>query len=152
MTPGQRAFEAYAGSSGGRSLISGEKLAGWDGLPADIQRAWEAAASAGEARTEINGVTATRCQLGAQDPHHVALRYIWHHILPQVCGGKSTKSNLAELCDNCHYAVHRLMWDLAHGITPPREATGEQFTLANTGYQLAVQAGTAGKIPKESSG
>ena len=152
MTPGQRAFEAYAGISEGRSLIDGDKLPVWDNLPGDIQRAWEAAGRAGEPRTQVNGVTATACQFGGQEGHHTALRFVWHHILPQVCGGKSVKANLAELCDNCHYAVHRVMWDLAHGITPAKAATAQQFALASVGYNLAVQAGTQGKIPKESAG
>lgn len=103
------------------------------------------------AQTEINGVRASRCQFGEQLKHHTALRFVWHHILPQVCGGKSTTSNLAELCDNCHYAVHAIMYALSRGAAPDKRATEAQFTLANAGFQLAVQAGTAGKIPKESA-
>lgn len=101
------------------------------------------------AQVEINGVKASKCQAGAQLKHHTALRFVWHHILPQVCGGKSEAANLAELCDNCHYAVHEVLWGLAHGAPPSREATTVQFQLAKVGYDLAVAAGTQGKIPRE---
>ena len=154
-TPGQDAFEGYSGQAQGRSLIDGKQLPVWEMLPRDIQDAWEAAAAAVrgpvEAHTTIAGVKAVRCQFGAQEAHHPALRYVWHHILPQVCGGKSTKDNLAELCDNCHYAVHSVLYALSRGAAPAKAATADQFDLAEQGYRLAVAAGTQGKIPKESS-
>jgi len=148
-TPGQRAFEAYSGQAEGVSLIDGRQLPVWEMLPRDIQDAWEAAGGAGQARTEINGVTASKCQAGAQLLHHTALRFVWHHILPQVCGGKTETANLAELCDNCHYAVHQVMYALSRGAAPAKAATDKQFQLAKVGYDLAVAAGTAGKIPRE---
>ena len=155
-TPGQRAFEGYSGQAEGRSLVSGAELPVWEMLPRDIQDAWDAAAAAVrspvEAHTELAGVRATRCQFGDQEHQHTALRFVWHHILPQVCGGKTEKSNLAELCDNCHYAVHNVMYALSRGAAPAKAATQEQFMLAQTGYQLAVQAGTQNLIPKESAG
>lgn len=43
---GQVAFEAYCADTGGRSLVSGDRLPLWDKLPPAIQRAWEAAAEA----------------------------------------------------------------------------------------------------------
>jgi hypothetical protein len=46
VTPGQAAYDAYAGHTGGRSLISGAELPRWDRLPAAIKDAWEAAAAA----------------------------------------------------------------------------------------------------------
>jgi hypothetical protein len=152
---GREQYEAYRDKAQGRSLATGDRLPDWEGLPAVIRAAWGAAASVSDhprTMTEINGVTASTCQLGAQDADHTALRFVWHHILPQVCGGKSVTSNLAELCDNCHYAVHAMMWDMAHGAKPSEHGTDGQFNLAATGYQLAVKAGTAGKIPKESAG
>jgi hypothetical protein len=102
--------------------------------------------------TEVDGVRAARCAFGDQLKHHTALRFVWHHILPQVCGGKTEPGNLRELCDNCHYAVHALMWGLAYGAPVPRDATDAQFTLANVGFELAVAAGTQDKIPKEAAG
>lgn len=40
---GQIAYEAYCASTGGKSLISGDQLPGWDGLKPEIRTAWEAA-------------------------------------------------------------------------------------------------------------
>lgn len=84
------------------------------------------------------------------------IRYVWHHVLPQACGGKTAKDNLASLCDNCHYAVHSMMWLLAHhnGQTETiigwsRLGTAPQRELAMRGYQGAVAAGTVNKIPNE---
>ena len=74
---------------------------------------------------------AGRCQLSRQAGPHPPVRFIWHHILPQACGGKSERANLAELCDNCHMSIHAVLWWLAHPDT------------------AAQAAGTAGKIPKE---
>ena len=152
MTPGQQAYQGYLEQAGGRSLATGDKLPKFSDLNAEIRAAWEAAAANVGPLREINGVTASQCQFGAQESHHTALRFVWHHILPQVCGGKAVQSNLAELCDNCHYAVHNVMYALSRGATPSKAATADQFTLAQTGYQLAVKAGTQGKIPKESAG
>ena len=101
--------------------------------------------------TELPGVgKATHCQLSVQWGPHPARRYVWHHILPQACGGLTTPANLAQLCDSCHYAVHDLMWLMANGTprpAPPR--TAAQLKLAKRGYDEAVAAGTAGKMPKE---
>jgi HNH endonuclease len=146
---GREAYERYASVSGGVSLVNGDLLPTWSELPENIKAAWEAADGPRPALTEIRGVKASRCQFGTQLRHHTALRFVWHHILPQAAGGKTETSNLAELCDNCHYSVHVVLWALARGQSPPKEATTDQFTLANTGYQLAVQAGTVGKIPRE---
>lgn len=43
MTYGQIAYQAYCGFSGGKSLISGAPLPGWDELPRAIRDAWEVA-------------------------------------------------------------------------------------------------------------
>lgn len=43
---GKIAYEAYCQSSGGRSLVSGDDLPPYDGLPAPIQAAWTMAATA----------------------------------------------------------------------------------------------------------
>jgi hypothetical protein len=103
------------------------------------------------ALTELPEVgKATHCILSVQSGPHPARRYVWHHILPQVCGGLTTPANLASLCDSCHYTVHDLMWLMANGTPLPGPPhTAAQFKLATQGYQLAVAAGTAGKMPKE---
>lgn len=155
MTPGRRAYEGYLAKASGRSLISGDKLPGWDDLGDEVQAAWEAA---GESVTHtvltvIGGVgRASECELGAQGGKHAALRFVWHHILPQACGGKTEAGNLASLCDNCHYAVHAILWELSQGRPVPEGATLGQSDLAERGYTEAVAAGTQGKIPKEASG
>lgn len=46
MTPGQVAYEAYCGRSGGVSLVTGQQLPAWDDQAADIREAWEAGAQA----------------------------------------------------------------------------------------------------------
>lgn len=40
------AYEAYARSTGGKSLVSGDALPAWDDLPQAIRWAWDAAAQA----------------------------------------------------------------------------------------------------------
>ena len=153
MTPGQQAYAGYLEQAGGRSLINGDKLPKFSDLNTEVQAAWEAAGAAVGPLLEVPGLgKAANCQFGGQDSHHTALRFVWHHILPQVCGGKTVNSNLAELCDNCHYAVHSVMYALSRGAAPAKAATADQFSLAKVGFDLAVKAGTQGKIPKESAG
>lgn len=81
------------------------------------------------------------------------LRYVWHHVLPQVAGGKTNKANLVSLCDSCHYSVHVLLWRLAraNGDVPGwnRMGTAPQRDYARRGYDAAVAAGTAARIPNE---
>jgi len=98
--------------------------------------------------TYVEGIGhATCCQAGMYHRPR-PLRYVFHHILPQACGGKTEASNLVALCDNCHYAVHVLLWQLAQG-TGSATGTRAQTRLATEGYAEAVAAGTAGDIPKE---
>lgn len=78
----------------------------------------------------------------------VPLRYVWHHIQPEAAGGATEVNNLAGLCDSCHYSIHRLMWNLAHGITNPK-VPRKQLTIATDGYNRCVAAGTVDKIPNE---
>lgn len=81
------------------------------------------------------------------------LRFIWHHILPKSCGGTTVAANLASLCDNCHYAIHALMYELkANGkITPSRKNGKLRMQYAQQGYDQAVAAGTVAHIPNEGS-
>jgi len=107
----------------------------------------------------FEGDPANKCVAsGAHDP--APLRFVWHHIQPQEAGGQTTADNLIEICDSCHYTIHRLMWymrllwvgetlnlleqaQLAH---PPRRA---QLMYADQGYAACVAAGTVSDIPNE---
>jgi hypothetical protein len=42
--PGRAAYKRYLGASGGKSLVSGAELPGYDALPEAIRAAWRAAA------------------------------------------------------------------------------------------------------------
>lgn len=89
------------------------------------------------------------------DHRPAPLRYVWHHILPEVCGGKSSKDNLVSVCDNCHYGIHAMLYDLKlHG--PPLRTYGrfagtKRAQIALEGYAAAAQAGVVDKIPSEGS-
>jgi hypothetical protein len=85
--------------------------------------------------------------------HHrpVPLRFIWHHVLPLACGGRTVPDNLVQLCDSCHYSVHILLWQMAAagGFFPPAQGTKFHRAIAVRGYNAAVAAGTVHLIPKE---
>lgn len=82
-------------------------------------------------------------------------RFVWHHLLPQVCGGKTTPDNLVSICDNAHYAIHALLWAIHAngGKAPSKQGRVNAFITdaAVRGYAAAVAAGTTDRIPKESS-
>jgi hypothetical protein len=85
------------------------------------------------------------------------LRFVWHHLLPVACGGKSTPDNLVMACDNCHYTIHALLTTLKNGggtIKYPlsRYKNTLRYNLALQGYTAAVAAGTVDKIPNEGGG
>ena len=99
--------------------------------------------------TELPGVgRATTCQAsGSHDP--VPLRFVWHHVQPHEAGGATEPANLVQVCDSCHYSVHRLLWHLARLTDPgfvPRRA---QLDLARRGYAACQAAGTVAQIPNE---
>lgn len=83
----------------------------------------------------------------------VPLRFVWHHILPKVCGGASVKANLLQCCDSCHYAIHLMMGDLKHHngelVLYKRFERSNRANWARIGYKLATEAGTADKIPDQ---
>jgi hypothetical protein len=92
------------------------------------------------------------CQ--AADYHApVPIRFVWHHILPLSCGGRSTEDNLVQVCDSCHYAIHRLMVDLLNNagifVELKRFARGNRANWALAGYKAAVAAGTQANLPRE---
>ncbi len=91
----------------------------------------------------FEGTPATMCVAsGSHDP--TPLRHVWHHVQPHEAGGPTVSSNLASLCDSCHYSIHRLLWyvrcqalgvplydnQLAALAHPPRRA---QLALAQQG-------------------
>lgn len=109
---------------------------------------------------EVPGLgKATTCAAsGSHSPE--PLRFVWHHIQPQEAGGPTTPENTAQLCDGCHYSVHRLLWllrctALGQSLTagqqaeldhPPRRA---QLELAQRGFAACQAAGTVSLIPDE---
>ncbi len=115
-----------------------------------------------EVQTNLPGVgPATTCSVSPVSAHvPVPVRFVWHHILPQEAGGQTAISNLVQLCDNCHYSIHRLMYYMrlkfegkvltadqaALLAKPPRQ---KQLALATQGYNGALAAGTVSKIPNE---
>jgi hypothetical protein len=112
------------------------------------------------AHTDLPGVgLATMCV--ASKAHSPGpLRFVWHHLQPLEAGGQTVAENLIEICDSCHYSIHRLLWYLrlvAEGTAlspvqaavlahPPRK---QQLAFATTGYDACVAAGTVAQIPNE---
>lgn len=105
--------------------------------------------------------TATTCSVSPPTAHvPVPVRFVWHHIMPLETGGQTVASNLVQICDNCHYTIHRLMWYmrlqyLGIALTPDQAALlkkpprQKQLALATQGYEGALAAGTVAKIPNE---
>jgi hypothetical protein len=80
--------------------------------------------------------------------------------MPAAAGGETVTGNLIALCDNCHYAIHRMMYAMRlrfQGIPLTPEQRGYldnpprlgQLGFARQGFDACVAAGTAGKIPNE---
>ncbi len=78
----------------------------------------------------------------------VPTRFVLHHVQPQAAGGPSTPGNLVQVCDNCHYTIHRLMLAMKLG-TPLPKAHRAQLALARRGYGACLAAGTTHLIPNE---
>ena len=99
---------------------------------------------------ELSGFgKADHCEISTMASHYPPpLRFVWHHIQPQEAGGATVATNLAQLCDSCHYAIHDVMHALAKELPVPR-AHRDQLKLAREGYEACVAAGTVGKIPNE---
>ncbi len=107
----------------------------------------------------VNGLPATTCEASSSHTP-VPLRFVWHHIQPQEAGGPTEPGNLVQVCDSCHYTIHRIMWTmrliaLGDPVTavqrgyiahPPRKA---QLKIAAQGYEACVTAGTLAQIPNE---
>lgn len=92
---------------------------------------------------------ATTCEITTATAHRPTVtRHVWHHVQPQEAGGQTVDGNLAQLCDNCHYACHRVMWCLAKNLPVPK-VHRNIAKLAQRGYDACVAAGTVEKIPNE---
>lgn len=101
----------------------------------------------------------TTCQAsGSHSP--VPVRFVWHHIQPQEAGGLTVPENLAHVCDNCHYTIHRIMWVLrcqklgaavpdGWETLPPAPPRRAQAVLAVQGFTACQAAGTVARIPNE---
>jgi hypothetical protein len=96
---------------------------------------------------------ATTCEVMPPLSHRpVPLRFVWHHVQPKEAGGLTAAANLVQVCDLCHYGIHRLMWALAGHIPMPsglRVPDPAQLALARRGFDACVAAGTVGRIPNE---
>ena len=92
--------------------------------------------------------TATQCVAsGSHSP--VPLRFVWHHIQPKEAGGATVATNLIQVCDSCHYSIHRLLWHLARGMPLGPVPRHTQLIYAQSGYAACLSAGTVDKIPNE---
>jgi hypothetical protein len=108
---------------------------------------------------EFAGAPATKCVAsGTHIPR--PLRFVWHHVQPHEAGGPTEAANLVELCDTCHYSIHRILWVMrlmGLGQVPTAEQHDEytypprmaQKALAERGYEACVAAGTVAQIPNE---
>jgi hypothetical protein len=77
------------------------------------------------------------------------LRFVWHHILPETCGGRSTRDNLINVCDNCHIGIHAIMYAIVHKVPIPRSHSYAQYQIALRGIEQAVALGMQDRIPNE---
>lgn len=95
----------------------------------------------------------TRCACARPVHRPRPLRYVTHHIQPQVCGGKSVAANEVTLCDDCHYTIHALLYRLKRsgGDMAVIRGVGTrlQRKYAVLGYQRCRAAGTENLIPDE---
>jgi hypothetical protein len=102
-----------------------------------------------EAMATLPGIgRAVRCDAsGSHSP--APLRFVWHHIQPHEAGGETVATNLVEVCDSCHYTIHRLLWHLAKGEPVGLVPRQTQLTLATLGFNKCMAAGTVARIPNE---
>ena len=104
---------------------------------------------------------ATTCEVSPVSAHRpTPLRFVWHHAQPEAAGGATDDTNLIQLCDNCHYSVHRILYAMklqylnqpltaaqqGYISNPPR---WQQRVFALKGLDACIAAGTVSKIPNE---
>jgi HNH endonuclease len=96
------------------------------------------------------GTRADHCDGYAGARHKpTPMRFVWHHILPLICGGNTVAANLVQLCDSCHITTHWLLHRLKLGLPMGVHGTAATRTLAATGYGYATLLGTVHLIPFE---
>ena len=100
------------------------------------------------AKVELLGVRATKCVVSVSHSPR-PLRFVWHHVQPHEAGGPTTPANLIEVCDSCHYTIHRLLWQLARGLPVQKAPRAAQLAYARRGLAACEAAGTVDKIPNE---
>jgi len=106
-------------------------------------------------RVELDAVTGTHKPTGcAVSRWHKpkVYRFVLHHVMPQVCGGRTTAENLVGLDDSCHYTIHLILRELSLNggdLTKITIGNRAQRKLAQQGYDACVLAGTVHKIPNE---
>jgi hypothetical protein len=76
-------------------------------------------------------------------------RVIWHHQVPQACGGKTNLTNCIPICDNHHFRLHSGMWSKANSLALPYRFTELELKSIDFGVQGAIALGTLDKMPKE---
>lgn len=60
-----------------------------------------------------------------------------HHVLPRALGGSDDKSNLIELCSECHNMLHAI----AHKLVSKKSSVGriqDALSIAFQGNQIAI--------------
>ncbi len=165
---GQVAYEAYAAQAEADYAATATdprvacymQMRAWASLPPNLQAAWENAArsireaaprkeASMHAESTLPGIgPAVMCEASkAHSP--VPLRFVWHHIQPHEAGGLTVPANLVQLCDSCHYSVHRLLWHIAKGLPVGPVPRLSQLALARLGFAACQVAGTVDKIPNE---
>src|ERR1700750_2423059 len=104
---------------------------------------------------------ATTCEVCSPASHRpTPLRYVWHHAQPETTGGATDDTNLIQLCDSCHYSVHRILYALACKYLGKTLTTAQQsyidkpprlamLAFAQKGLDACIAAGTVEKIPNE---
>ena len=114
-----------------------------------------------QALLAYEGKPAAQCEIGRyHEPRPV--RFVWHHIQPHEAGGPTTAENLIQVCDSCHYTIHRLLWAFrcqsllgSAGLSPEQVALlaspprRRQLTVAWKGFHGCQEAGTVANIPNE---
>ena len=102
-----------------------------------------------------DGVKASSCSVTTNHVPYV-VRFVWHHVMPESLGG----SVEVEVCDSCHYSIHRILYYMSlryQGIaltdeqqallnSPPRRA---QLAIAQQGLDMCIAAGVVDRIPNE---
>jgi hypothetical protein len=135
----------------GHPQLAADYSAGWHHVGSDATPRLGTECERVEASVSLPGFgPATTCEVLSPGSHRpVPLRFVWHHVQPKEAGGLTVAVNLVQVCDGCHYSVHRIMWHLARSLPPPAPLNRAQNGLARHGFDACVAAGTVARIPNE---